>query len=241
MNYERPELLDQLAATHVLGLLRGRARVRFEHLCATRPRLLAARLSWEDRFLPLALALMPVAPRADHWPAIRRRINLAGALPSDSAARRRGFSARRWWSVAAAASVIATALLVGKLTVWSAPEWRPVAVLAQTSATPLWRVERTADSRRLVIHTVGPVQIAAARSYELWALPAGGAAPVSLGLLPVHGDIERALSAEQRRWLQKATQVAVSVEPSGGSPTGLPTGPVIIVTPTATATRQATF
>jgi anti-sigma-K factor RskA len=236
MNYERPEVLNQLAATHVLGLLRGRARARFERLCATRPQFLAARQRWEDHFLPLALTLAPVAPSADHWPAIERRIKRAGGLPSAGASRGPRRSARRWWPVAAAASVIAVALLIGKLTIWSEPEWRAMAVLAQTNATPLWRVERTADSRRLVIRTVGSVQIAAARSYELWALPGGGAHPVSLGLLPVQGNIERALTAEQRRWLQKAMQVAVSVEPAGGSPTGLPTGPVIIVAPIVTVT-----
>jgi anti-sigma-K factor RskA len=35
--------------------------------------------------------------------------------------------------------------------------------------------------------------------------------------------------ATQRALLRAARQVAVSVEPAGGSPTGLPTGPVIIV------------
>jgi len=236
MNYERPDVLDQLAATHVLGLLRGRARARFDRLCATRPQLLAARQRWEDYFLPLALVLAPVAPSAEHWPMIQRRITRADELPSAGESRARGISARRWWSLAAAASVIAVALLIGKLTIWSAPEWRAMAVLAQANAAPLWRVERSADSRRLVIHTVGAVQVAAARSYELWALPGGGAHPISLGLLPARGDIERALTAEQRRWLQKAMQVAVSIEPARGSPTGLPTGPVIIVAPIATVT-----
>lgn len=236
MNYERPELLDQLAATHVLGLLRGHARARFERLCGTRPHLLAARQRWEDYFLPLALALAPVVPSAAHWPAIQRRISLTDGLPAPGTRGGRRLSARRWWTLAAAASVIAVALLIGRLTIWSEPEWRAMAVLAQSTATPLWRVERTADSRRLVIHTVGPVQIAAARSYELWALPGGGAHPVSLGLLPMQGHIERTLTAEQRQWLLKAMQVAVSIEPAGGSPTGLPTGPVIIVAPLAIVT-----
>jgi anti-sigma-K factor RskA len=37
------------------------------------------------------------------------------------------------------------------------------------------------------------------------------------------------LTAAQRAALVGAKQLAVSVEPSGGSPTGLPTGPVIHV------------
>jgi anti-sigma-K factor RskA len=239
MNNQVAERLEPLAATYVLGLLRGRARARFERLCVSQPRVLATRQRWEDHFLPLALTLAPIAPGADHWPAIQRRLRASASGGAASAERGRRLSQRRWWQAAVAAGVIAAALLVGKLTIWSQPEWRSMAVLAQSSATPLWRVERTADSRRLIIRTVGPVQLAAARSYELWALPAGGAHPVSLGLLPSRGKLERTLSAEQRRWLLTARQVAVSIEPAGGSPTGLPTGPVLIVAPLAMVAGSA--
>jgi len=70
---------------------------------------------------------------------------------------------------------------------------------------------------------------AAGKSYELWALPRGGA-PVSLGLLPAAGRTERTLSEPQRVALLAADKVAVSIEPAGGSPTGSPTGPIVIVT-----------
>jgi anti-sigma-K factor RskA len=239
MNYERPQLLDQLAATYVLGLLRGRARARFERLCVTRPQVLASRQRWEDYFLPLALALAPIAPGADHWPAIERKLRSPAAERASSGKRVQRLPARRWWQAAAAAGVIAAALLVGKLTLWNEPAWQAMAVLAPAHAAPLWRVERSADSHRLIIHTVGTVQLAAARSYELWVLPAGGAHPVSLGLLPDRGNLERTLSAEQRRWLRGATQLAVSIEPAGGSPTGLPTGPVVIVAPISTVAGSA--
>ena len=76
---------------------------------------------------------------------------------------------------------------------------------------------------------------AAGRSYELWALPRGGGAPVSLGLLPAAGSAERPLSERQRTALLAADKVAVSVEPAGGSPTGSPTGPIVIVTNVAAA------
>ncbi len=64
MNYNRPELLDRLAAEYVLGLLRYRARARFERLCAELPAALSARQRWEERLLPLSLALAPVTPDA---------------------------------------------------------------------------------------------------------------------------------------------------------------------------------
>jgi anti-sigma-K factor RskA len=228
MNYNRPELLDRLAAEYVLGLLRYRARARFERLCAELPAALTARQRWEERLLPLSLALAPVTPDAARWPQIERAIaamNGGGAAPR-AAARS---AARRWWPVALAASLIGVALLVGRLTYWSEPTWQPIAVLAPANAAPLWRLERSADGAQINIRALGPIALSAAHSYELWILPSGAGNPVSLGLMPRQGKVERRLTPAQRALLAAARQVAVSLEPAGGSPTGQPTGPVVIV------------
>jgi anti-sigma-K factor RskA len=66
------------------------------------------------------------------------------------------------------------------------------------------------------------------RARELWALPEGSA-PVSLGLMPATGAVRLALNDRQRSALAAATNVAVSDEPPGGSPTGAPTGAVLYV------------
>jgi anti-sigma-K factor RskA len=232
MNYDRPELLDQLAAAYALGSLRGRARARFERLCSTLPAALAARMHWEDRLLPLALAAPPAAPRAESWSAIRSRL---AALDGAHAAR----PPRSLWRWAVAASVVAVVLLAGRLTIWKAPEWQLLAELAPANSATQWRVERTADSSQIAIRTVGPVTAAAATSFELWVLPGGGANPVSLGIMPTTGAAERKLTQQQRTQLRMSMQVAVSVEPAGGSPSGLPTGPVIIVAPIVAARSTA--
>jgi anti-sigma-K factor RskA len=67
------------------------------------------------------------------------------------------------------------------------------------------------------------------KTYELWALPRDGKPPVSLGLLPRQGESARPLSEHQSAALMAAGKLAVSIEPPGGSPTGTPTGPVIMV------------
>lgn len=59
---------------------------------------------------------------------------------------------------------------------------------------------------------------------ELWMLPADGSAPRSLGILPATGKTELAMPANL---IAQAKGLAVSQEPPGGSPTGLPTGPVL--------------
>jgi anti-sigma-K factor RskA len=107
-------------------------------------------------------------------------------------------------------------------------------VLGTDSAHPVWRLERRAPLTALEIEVVGAVPPAAGKSYELWALPRGGA-PVSLGLLPAGGRAERRLNEPQRAALLAADKVAVSIEPLGGSPTGSPTGPIVIVTSVSAA------
>jgi anti-sigma-K factor RskA len=53
MNYDRPPLLDRVAAEYVLGFLHYRARARFDRLCERLTPALTARMGWEDRLLPL--------------------------------------------------------------------------------------------------------------------------------------------------------------------------------------------
>jgi anti-sigma-K factor RskA len=66
----------------------------------------------------------------------------------------------------------------------------------------------------------GPLGFDSTHDLEIWVLPAGAAQPVSLGLMSAAG---RSLAQD---W-QGPAQLLISREPRGGSPTGLPTGPVI--------------
>ncbi len=64
------------------------------------------------------------------------------------------------------------------------------------------------------------VPVPSGHDLELWALPEGASRPRSLGVLPAKGRVVTAS-------LQAGTQLMVSLEPRGGSPTGQPTGPVL--------------
>ena len=221
MRYETQELLDRLAAEHVLGTLRGPARRRFERLCAESAAARGALHRWEDDWSVLSHSLRPIQPSERVWANVSRR--LFGAR---SAAPR--VSRWRTWQLAAAASLTAVALIVALIVHQQQPPLQTLAVLGTDSAHPLWRIERRTQLAALTIRVVGPVQRLPGKAYELWALPRGGA-PVSLGLLPAGGTYERTLNSAQRAALLAADKVAVSVEPAGGSPTGGPTGPVVIV------------
>src|SRR5262249_5255927 len=100
---------------------------------------------------------------------------------------------------------------------------------AQNATETSWTLSADVDLRHLRA-TAGPgATPQPGKSYELWALPDNGAAPVSLGLIPAVGAIDRDLTDAQRAALRGASKVAVSLEPEGGSTTGAPTGPVLIV------------
>jgi anti-sigma-K factor RskA len=57
-------------------------------------------------------------------------------------------------------------------------------------------------------------------------IPAGGK-PHPMGMMPVGKPMHVRLPAELAQALAEGVTLAVSVEPAAGSPTGLPTGPVI--------------
>jgi anti-sigma-K factor RskA len=131
--------------------------------------------------------------------------------------------------MALAAAVAIVALALG----WfvfrgEAPRTVDVAQLRAAGGTQLWVIAIDPGTTRLAARASNAVARQANRDYELWALPEGGA-PVSLGLLPATGRVERDLGPGQRDALRRATKVAVSLEPAGGSPTGAPTGPVLYV------------
>jgi anti-sigma-K factor RskA len=222
MNYDNPQLLDELAAQFVLGTLRGQARARFERLRATHGAAQAAVQRWEDRLLPWSLGLAPVMPSDLVWPRIRARI---AAPPRAHAAR----PLLAQWRVALAATFAIVAIGIAWMVYHSEGAPQSVALLAPATGAPLWRVEAYDDGRHLRVEALHNAPPPAGRALELWALPPNGAAPVSLGLMPAVGRVVRALTEPQRVALLAATKVAVSIELPGGSPTGLPTGAVIYV------------
>lgn len=221
MNYERPELLEHLAGEYVLGTLRSAPRRRFERLCTASAAARTRVYRWEDDLSTLSGVLKGVAPSARVWTGVEHRLFGVGtARPAPS----------RIWRLAIAASVVAVALMVGLIVreQYARRELQTLAVLGPDAAHSLWRIERSRELTALTIRVVGPVQPAPSRAYELWALPRGGK-PVSLGLLPLNGTLQRSLSGVQNAALLAADKLAVSIEPAGGSPTGGPTGPIVIV------------
>ncbi len=64
------------------------------------------------------------------------------------------------------------------------------------------------------------LSVPSGKDLELWAMPPGARAPRSLGVLSATGQ-----NVPGR--FPSGTQLLVSLEPKGGSPSGQPTGPVL--------------
>jgi anti-sigma-K factor RskA len=214
------QLLDRLAAEYVLGTLRGRARARFERWRARSALVDDCARRWERQLTPLAARLRPMEPPAGTLAIIQRRLSLR-APPQ-----------LRWAAGLAVAMLLAAMLAYGPAA--RAPRPDQLAVINNVAGAAQWQVEVYVQRARLVVRSPELAAKPADRDYELWALPTGAPA-VSLGVLPVRGEFATRLSPGQRRALAHSAQLAVSVEPLGGSPTGHATGPVIFVASLRTA------
>jgi len=222
MNLRTPGRADALAAEYVLGTLRGRARQRFARLARSDRTLADAVHNWEERLLPLAEALPPVAPPARVWNAVLARIRGAGATRSSIWS-----SLGLWRGLALASLAMVIALTTALLRpVTERPEGALVVVLAGSDARPALVASADRLGRYLSVKPVARVDVAADRALQLWMLPEGGN-PRSLGLISATGVVRLALSAPAEDSLRAIPALAVSLEPAGGSPTGLPTGPVL--------------
>jgi len=223
MRYDNPQLLDSLAREYVLGTLSARSRARFARVLSFSLVARRAVTAWERRFAPLAAAVRPVEPPESAWTGIETALGLRAAP--------RARAAGIWPALAAALAIVAV-LFAGLYFSQQPSVERPayVSVVTDAATGPVWLLQAFTEARALRVSTVNPRPAPAGSSYELWMLPDGGN-PVSLGLLPEMGAAQLGLNAAQLGVLTRTMTLAVSVEPAGGSPTGLPTGPVILTAP----------
>ena len=215
---------DLAAAEYVLGTLLPEQARAMEALALADPSVAAQIEGWQVRLAPLAALATPRHPPPELW----HRLALATGIEEAQARRRarRGPLGRLWrspgfWRLGTLGATAAAAALAVLLL--RPPPPAPPGFLAALSpagapgATFLVRIGP--DGSAAIVATAPPDQ-GPGRALQLWALPAGGTVPVSLGVLPPDGR------AQVRAPAVAGTQLLLSDEPAGGSPTGLPTGPV---------------
>ena len=221
MKYEGQKLRELLAGEYVLGVLSGAARRRFERLMMDSSGIRAEVLAWEQRFAAWTLRLEPVEPPRRLW------WRLMAEVRKDARPRGDAFRNSFWRAWAVAATVVIAIMVVGQYTL-PPSERKPsaVAMVADAAGNTWWMISVHPEMKRIDMKAVMPNPPPAGKSYELWMLHDSGN-PEPMGLLNIDGTVSETVSAELLARLDSVKTLAVSLEPTGGSPTGLPTGPVI--------------
>lgn len=209
-------------AEYVLGLLNAREHEATKSLIAASPALQAEEAFWLDHFAPLDDQVAPVSPPPHLFGTIEKRLfgstNRAG-----------------WWdSLVLWRSVAAGALCVAAAAVgFSVLQPRPDSAALANQLVAALEAEGS-DVQFLALYDgSGEVRLTAlsgaevpGRAYELWAIQ-GGAAPISMGLVPINARSTVELSDTVRSGWGEGSVLAITLEPEGGAPGGIPSGPVV--------------
>lgn len=233
-----------LAAELALGVLDGPERGEALRRLLADPAFGREADAWRERLAPLIDSVPEQAPPAALWPRIEKRIDGGGEARALKA------SVMRWRGFTAGASLIAASAIGWIAIDRGPPPPPPVVERAQDQAELATAQPAAAGAAPMMIAQLAPpesqpmpmamaavmpdgaLKIAPGpmagegKSAELWVIPAGGQ-PVSLGLVRPGEMNTLTIRAEIRPMLNGEATLAISIEPSGGSPTGQPTGPVV--------------
>lgn len=220
---------DAEAGELALGLLDGEERGAALRRVLAEPTFAARVEGWRSRLAALF----------DLWPEVSAPPHLAARIEAslDSAIAGTPTSApiRRfpWPALAAVTSAIAACLLLFVMVRPEAPApvSQPIPVARPTSVMVAMLGDAKAPVAAIYNPATGALRVAAgpgvphAHVAELWVI-GGDGVPHSLGLLSGHQTSLSPTHVDRGR-ITPGSTLAISVEPAGGSPTGLPTGPVV--------------
>lgn len=224
-----------LAADFALGQLDGREQADAARLMRENPGFQDEVRRWTTMLTPLFDEVDPRDPPAGLFGTISERLD-PRAANDDGDLRAR---LRRWQWFGGGASALAAALAFVLVT--SRP---PAPVVPPRPASPMvasiagegpgrmvamWN----GTDRSLMVAATAPMPEQPGHAHELWLIPADGK-PRSMGVMP-RGTMRATVPMPMAAEFAEGVTLAISVEPMGGSPTGLPTGPVV-----ASGTLRAT-
>ena len=233
-----PELL---AGEYVLGVLDATQRRHLQARIESEPAFSQWVQAWEGRFASLLDEIAPVAAPTQLWLRIRTQL---GWAPVDGA-RRGPWQSVSFWrgATALAAAAAVAAVIIGRIPQVPAPtpapprvvvqlppqpaeQPKPVTTLSRDDGSPGWLASLDVAHGTVMMVPVPAAADAQGRVPELWLIPEGEA-PRSLGLVSINKAHSVAIPEGLRRALTASSTLAITLEPPGGAPKGVPTGPII--------------
>jgi len=181
---------------------------------------------WQNQLSPMLDEVAPVAPSPKVWDAIATRTgsNTNGQKTGlwSNVGFWRGFSL--FSGGLAVASIAALLYLPGSGLLAPKNQTPLMATLNAKGDAPTLLASFSPNNKTLILRAVLP-KMNEAKVAELWLIPSDGV-PRSLGLLD-KASMQFSLSDDASALMSEGGTLAISLEPSGGSPTGAPTGAVI--------------
>ncbi|WP_305803966.1 anti-sigma factor [Stenotrophomonas sp. YIM B06876] len=235
-----PPTADILAGEYVLGLLEARQRRQVEARIAADAGFARLVDDWEQRLAPLLDGVAAAEVPAHLWPRIRTRL---GWPPVQ---RRSVWQNVNFWRAATgvAAAAALAAVVVGQLPpapstpgagtgVVQAPPpaseeeaTRPVTPLLREDGVAGWLASvDTAHAKVLMVPVPAPPD-PQGRVPELWLIAPGEPAR-SLGIVSTSRSHTVDVPQGLRGALAAGSILAITLEPQGGAPQGVATGPVV--------------
>jgi anti-sigma-K factor RskA len=208
---------DLLAAELALGVLVGAERAEADARERDEPAFAAAVTRWRSRFSVLEPGTAALPP----WPLIEAK------LPANDTGKPTSSAAVGRWRAAAIGFGMAAAVLLALLLRPPLQEAPLVATLSSADRASVVAVGIDRASGRLVVQPSALQAALDRRVAELWVVPSDGR-PRSLGTVDPAAPRALGATGEARSALVPDATLAISLEPPGGSPTGQPTGPVIL-------------
>ncbi len=218
---------EALAMDFALGALGRAERRSAEARLRSDPAFRALVEAWQAELSPLTAEVGEAAPPVAVWEAIAAEIEpvpLRQAAPV--AASGLWHSLMLWRGLAFAGVAAAAIALVPVAPIPVAPPPGVlVAALAAPDGTPLLSAAYD-PLRGAVVLTPATQRDDVGKAAELWVIE-GDKPPRSLGVIDIKGANAHVIPPQRIAGLAAGSTLAISIEPLGGSPTGLPTGPVV--------------
>lgn len=229
------EMHDQMASEYVLGLLEGDALAEAERLIELDPAFAARVEEWRRRMVELDVTAALQPPASDLWDRIETSLGVAGTAPANPRRQRgRGGVTTRLWNhlpawrgigLAASAAALVMAIGIGVLVRENARTPVMVAVLLSDQNRPAAIVNAFGDGRTELVPLTA-ITAPAGKSLQVWTLWDRARGPVSVGLMDAMHSLDLAVQNLPRTTTDQLFEV--TLEPAGGSPTGRPTGPILM-------------
>jgi anti-sigma-K factor RskA len=238
---------EALAAEYALGVLEGAERRAAEDLVATDAAFAADVARWRAEIEPFVETVREVPPPPALWDRIDAQIaprpTQTMAAPPLRAENPGLWSSLAFWRgvsfATAGAAALFAALLVSPQTAPVPPAAEPEPSFQQAVTEPMAAAPVTMEGgaallaaaydpahRRFIVTPTGRYELQPSQVLELWII-VGDKAPRSLGVIDAANPRAYSMPEDVRADLAAGATLAVSIEPTGGSPTGAPTGAVV--------------